>query len=93
MPKYKAILFAPDGDWVTDYRGDTKEEVINQLANRGSCWHFYPYEAIILDKGGLTTVRQRLVDTVYPLNGFKGKSIATTSKYLSDLTEGRLDEM
>lgn len=47
MEGYKAILFAPDGDWVTDCPGDTIEEVIEQLENLGSRWFFYPFQGII----------------------------------------------
>lgn len=84
MPKYKAVLFAPDGDWTTDFKGDTKEEVIEQLANRGSRWFFYLFEGIILNKGGLTKNNQRLIDLAPNLpRDLIGKSIKTVSKFLS----------
>ncbi len=35
-----ALLVAPDGDYVTDYYADTKEEVLEQLKDRGSRWSF-----------------------------------------------------
>lgn len=82
MQRYKAVLFAPDGDWTVDFRGDTKEKVKEQLANRGSRWFFYPLEGIILDKGGVTTNRQGLVDAAPPIEFFKGKSIKTVVKHL-----------
>lgn len=37
---YKATLFHPEGDSVTDFRRDTKEEVWNEVANMGSRWIF-----------------------------------------------------
>lgn len=91
MKQYKAVLFAPDGDWVTDFHADTKEEVMEMLADKGSRWFFYPLEAVILHKGGLTTSRQRLVDAAYPIKDFKGRAIRTVSKYLNSLTEEEYD--
>ena len=82
MKGYKAVLFAQDGDWVTDFRGETKEEVEEQLANRYSRWIFYPFEGIVLDKGSLTSANQRVVDMASPLEHLRGKSIETVSKYL-----------
>lgn len=82
MQKYKAVLFAVDGDWVTDFPGNTKEEVIEQLANKGSRWYFYPLEGVILDKGGITTATQRLIDAAPPIEFLKGKAIRTVRKYL-----------
>ena len=58
---------------------------MEQLANRGSRWYFYPFEAIILDKGGITTNRQRLVDASAPLEFLKGKTIKTASRIISKL--------
>lgn len=89
MPKYKAVLFAPDGDWVTDFRGcDTKKEVIEQLANRGSRCFFYPYDGVIIDKlSAITTAKQRIVDMPPPFSFLIGKSIGTASKYIKASTE------
>lgn len=84
MKRYKAVLFAPDGDWTTDCRGDTKKEVIEQLAGRGSRWYFYPLEGIILDRGGLTDPRQRLIDAAPPICFLKGRAIKTVSRYLQE---------
>lgn len=84
MQKYKAVLFALDGDWTVDYPGSTKEEVKEQLANKGSRWYFYPLEGVILDKGGLTTQNQRLVDAAPPIEFLKGKAIKTVRKYLQE---------
>lgn len=84
MQKYKAVLFALDGDWVVDCSGSTKEEVRERLANKGSRWYFYPLEGIILDKGGLTNRDQRLVDAAPPIEFLKGKAIKTVKKYLQE---------
>jgi len=90
MKRYQAVLFAPDGDWVTDFRRDTIEEVIYELANKGSRWFFYPYEAVItcnrnLHSAGssVTALRQRLVDTCPELEGYKGRTIGTVSKAMA----------
>jgi hypothetical protein len=82
MKTYKAVLFAPDGDWVTDYKGETKDEVVDQLIDRGSRWLFYPLEGIILDKGAITTSRQRVVDMAPPLRFLTGKPIKFISKWI-----------
>ena len=91
MKGYKAVLFAPDGDWVTGFKGNTKEEVIDQLGDKGSRWLFYPFEGIILDKGGLTKSTQRLV-SIAPnlLSSLTGKAIKTVSKWLESLSENEL---
>jgi len=91
---YRAILFAPDGDWVTDFSADTKEEVRELLADKGSRWIFYPFEGIITDKGRLTTSRQRLVDIAPNLpKELVGKRISTVSDYLKGLPEEELYAM
>lgn len=84
MEKYKAVLFASDGDWVTDFAGESQDEVQELLADKGSRWFFYPFEAIIRDRGGLTTGRQRLVNALEPLDIFIGKSIRSASRFLAD---------
>lgn len=92
--KYKAVLFAHDGDWVTDYKGDTKEEVIDQLANGGSRWLFYYLEGIIYDKGDCTSYRQKVLD-VSPIlpSHMKGKTICGISKWLSSLSDDERYDM
>jgi hypothetical protein len=83
---YKAILFSPGGDWVTDCSGQTKEEVWDRVADLGSRWIFYPYIAIIKDKGH-TNSFQRICEvyTEYDssLSWIKGKAIRTIQAYLS----------
>jgi hypothetical protein len=84
---YKAILFATDGDWVTDYRGcETIFEVEQHLANQGSKWYFYPLEFVIVDKK-YTDMNQRIVSAPdYPIE-FKfleGKTIKTVQEYIRE---------
>lgn len=86
MRKYKAVLFAPDGDWVVDFRGcETIEEVQDKLCNMGSRWIFYPFHAVIVDRGALTTRTQRLVDVAHPFEEYKGCTIKTFKKMLNEL--------
>lgn len=47
---YRAILIAPDGEWVTDFKGETVEEVDSKLANSGSRWVFFPMALIVEDR-------------------------------------------
>ena len=87
MRGYKAVLFAPDGDYVTDFNGRSIEEVQNMLADKGSRWFFYPFEAIILDKGGFGISRQRIIDAPEPLLELKGKSVRSASRFICDNSE------
>ncbi len=51
MTRYKALLVAPDGDYVTDYHGSRSiDEVWVQLAAMGSRWFFYPIRFVVVDK-------------------------------------------
>ena len=78
MRTYRAILFAPDGDFVTDFRSDTKEEVWDKVNDMGSRWIFYPIVFVATDKS--------IVDS----NGvehLQGKRIATVQKYIADRWE------
>ena len=88
---YKAILFALDGDWVTDFKGDTIQEVIDWLADRGSRWYFYPLEGVIRAEG--SSDRKRVVDMAPPLGFLKGKSIKTVKKFIEDNSENIVAEI
>jgi hypothetical protein len=75
---YKAILFHPEGDYVTDYRDTpTKEEVWERINDQGSRWIFYPLPFVCTDK--------TVVDTPEQLEFLKGKRIKTVQAYLSDV--------
>ena len=88
---YKAILFALDGDWVTDFEEDTVQEVIDQLANRGSRWYFYPLEGVIRVEG--SSDQKRVVDMAPPLGSLKGKSIKTVRRFIEDNFENIMAEI
>jgi glycine/D-amino acid oxidase-like deaminating enzyme len=87
VSSYKAALFAPDGEWVTDYRGDTVEAVWDQLEDRGSRWYFYPYPVVIVDHGGVTTTTQRIVSTGEGYESAKGRTLRTFGQWLAALTD------
>lgn len=71
--KYLAILFAPDGEYVTDFERDTKQEVWDEVNNMGSRWIFYPIAFV----GTQTTI----VDTQEDANWLKGKRIKTVQRF------------
>lgn len=83
--KYKAVLFARDGDWVTDCRGETIDEVSDKLDDLGSRWYFYPLPMIIKDHGNFVTSRQRVIHTYY--DQFKSKSISNVSKMIANMSD------
>jgi len=66
---YQALLVAPDGEYVFDYRAKTVEEVIEQLCDRGSKWFFYPFEFVVK-----CPAKARIVSS--PVPPLEGKSVA-----------------
>jgi len=92
MKEYKAILFAPDGDWVTDFTSSSIEEVIGKLCDRGSLWYFYPFEGVIVNHG-VTRSNQFIVNMAPPFHFLKGKSIKTASTFIGKLPLKNLKEL
>ena len=77
MKQYKATLFHPEGDFVTDFRGEkTISDVWEGINSMGSRWIFYPLCFVTTDK--------TIVDTPEGMEFLKGKRIKTVKKYLSD---------
>ena len=72
--KYRAILFAPDGEYVTDFERDTKEEVWECVENMGSRWIFYPFVFVGTDK--------TIVDASEDMEWLKGRRIPTVAKII-----------
>lgn len=88
---YKAVLFAPDGDWTIDYhRSVCVEHVQDQLADQGSKWFFYPFHAVIVDHGALTDKSARIVDAAAPFEHMKGSTIGKFSEMLKSMPEDDL---
>lgn len=73
---YKAILFAPDGDYVTDHKSTTIQGVVDKISDQGSKWFFYPYAFVIVDRGSVTH-RQRFVDIPEEFFDWKNATVGT----------------
>ena len=83
---YKALLFHPEGDSVSDFiNTDTKKEVANKIADMGSRWIFYPFCFVSTDK--------TIVDTPDGLEFLKGKRITTVKKFFVKQWNLRKDEI
>lgn len=85
--KYMAVLFSPDGDYVTDFHRETKEAVLHELDDMGSRWIFYPIPLIATVNG------RRIVDFSlrWPFDEifkeFKMCKIATVRKFIEKNTD------
>jgi len=77
--KYTGILLAADGDYVTDCKGETTEEVSEQLANLGSRWYFYPFQAIIRNDVPTKLSKRRLVETAFPIEFLRYRTVGNAS--------------
>ena len=74
---YQAVLFAPDGIFVTDFRDrEDKQEVWEEIAEMGSRWIFYPIPFVATDK--------TIVDAPEGMEYLIGKRIKTAAKFLAD---------
>ena len=80
---YTGLLIALDGHYVTDYEGKTVDEVIEKLANRGSRWYFYPFEAVI-KVSNASIENRKLIDVAPPLEDFKGKKVKTLINFIKN---------
>lgn len=90
MTRYKAALFAPDGEYVTDYPRATIEAVQAALADQGSRWYFYPFHAVIVDHGRVTTGSQRIVDAAEPFEDLRGVTLRTFGRIIAATPEATL---
>jgi hypothetical protein len=85
---YKALLFHPEGDNVTDFRGRaTKQEVWAEIGEMGSKWIFYPIPVIVTDGGKV------VVDAPDGLKFFIGKRVKTLRALLKAEWDERKDEI
>lgn len=86
MKTYKAILFHPEGDFVTDFRDRrTVQEVWQELSDMGSRWIFYPITFVATDK----TIK----DAPVGLEFLIGKRITTAKKYFADTWKDNKEEI
>jgi len=86
MNNYKAILFHPQGDFVTDFtdRND-KQDVWNEVAEMGSRWIFYPIPFVATDK--------TIVDCPEGLEFLKGKRIKSVIKFFKETWEHNSEQI
>lgn len=88
---YKGVLFAPDGDWVFDYRQSPCIEYVEEcFADQGSKWYFYPFHAVIVDHGPLVDKTARIVSAAEPFEHMKGSTIGKFSEMLKSMPEDEL---
>lgn len=85
MKNYQAILFAPDGEFITDFK-ERKEiqNVWDEINDMGSRWIFYPICFVGTDK--------TITDTPEGLEYLKGKRIKTVKKILEGCNQDNLCE-
>lgn len=80
MKNYKAILFHPEGDYVTDFKDrNSIQDVRDAINDMGSRWIFYPIVFICTDK--------TIVDTPEQMEWMKGKRIKTIQKFFKSTWE------
>ena len=84
--RWMAVLFSPDGDWVFDYRDSESVGMVwDRVADQGSRWIFYPYVVVIRDHGnGFVTNRARIVDSTWPWEDVKGRTLLAFSRTLAE---------
>lgn len=88
MTGYRAALFAPDGEYVTDYAAPTVDEVWERVEDGGSRWYFYPFPVIVRDRPhGTIAETQRIVDTGEGYTLAKGRTLRTFARMLASLTD------
>ena len=83
--EYKAVLFHPEGDYVTDFKGEYDDEteatetIWEQIADMGSKWIFYPIPVIVCETDGI------IVDVISGMEAFEGMTITAISDHLEKL--------
>lgn len=92
MNGYKAVLMAPDGDYVTDYEADTVGQVEDALADQGSRWIFYPF-TVVVRAGAVTdeTIIESACEVYGPDLFFPGEDY--TGRTLAEYRAGVLAEV
>jgi hypothetical protein len=90
---YKAILFAIDGDYITDFHKKTKTEVENSIADMGSRWYFYPIVAIIKDNNSNVKNNRLIIENSGIFNLFNGKSVKTFIDWIKNNQDIILSEL
>lgn len=84
---YKAVLFHPEGDHVTDFEQRKNiDQVWDELNNMGSRWFFYPLYFVASNKN-------RIVDTPEGMEFLKYKSVQTVRNYLAERWQDNKEEI
>jgi hypothetical protein len=86
---YTTLCMALDGGFVTDGDFKTKEEAIENSANMGSKWIFYPFHFIV--KKDYEFLNKRILAAGESLEHLEGKTINTARKYIKEYAEVLLD--
>jgi len=82
---YQAILFHPDGDYVTDFKRNSVLEVQHEISEMGSRWFFYPIAFVGTDK--------TIVDAPEGLEWMKRRRIKTIQNFFSSTWPNKKDEI
>jgi hypothetical protein len=83
--EYKAILFSPDGEFVTDFKSDSVQDVWEKVCDMGSKWIFYPIVFVATDK--------TISDCPEGLEHLKGKRIKTIQEHIKKQWDLNKDEI
>jgi len=83
--KYKAVLMAVDGDFVTDYESKSVADVYKRANDAGSRWFFYPFIFVIRSDSQAAVPNRRVIDVgLSEFLNLEGKSIKTVQKFFAD---------
>ena len=72
--KYRAIAFAPDGEYIIESEFETVEQAWDRINDWGSRWFFYPFCGVVKNK--------RVVEMCDVLDFLSNKDIKTIQKKL-----------
>ncbi len=77
---FKAVLYAPDGDYVTDFKRDTIEEVEQELCDMGSRWYFYPMPMIIDENNIIVKSCSMIIESEF--DEYIGKTVKDVQAFI-----------
>jgi len=83
---YKAILFAPNGEFVTDYEAESIAEVWRLIDDGGSRWFFYPFPFVITADSRLLE-RKRILASPYGLEMCTGRAMRKVQRFIESNSE------
>ena len=84
--EFRAILFNPTGDHVTDFTGrESKQAVWDEINDMGSRWIFYPIPFIVTGDW--------IVDTPEGMEFLNRKNLHTVEKYFNETWEQNSEQI